>query len=249
MIRAIIIEDEPRGRNALVKMLEAFQHKVELVGTAENASTGRQLISELKPALVFLDIEMPHQNGFDMLADIPVRDFEIVFTTAYDQYAIKAFKFSATDYLLKPFEHDELEEAINKVETRIRNRQGSAGIDVLLQNIRQLSSRENKIALPTSDGLIFVETRNIIRCESDANYTRFFIEQSKPILVSKTLKEFEEMLEEYDFVRVHHSHLINTRHIKRYIKGEGGIAVMSDNSEVEISRRKKESFLNKLKQV
>ncbi len=252
MIKAIIIEDELRGRNALAKMLDAFDDKLVLLGMAENADMGKQLIADLKPDLVFLDIEMPYKNGFDLLAETQGKKFEVIFTTAYNQYAIKAFKFSAIDYLLKPIDLDELERAIDKAIERMNSQKKSdnnAGIDVLLQNIKNLSSNSNKIALPTLDGLVFVPIKDIIRCESDANYTQFFILNEKPLVISKTLKEFEDMLETHDFVRVHHSHLINMLHIKRYIKGEGGIIVMVDNSEVEVSRRKKELFLEKLKVI
>lgn len=252
MIKAIIIEDEQRGRNVLAKMLDTFDDKVVLLGMAENAEMGKQLIANLKPDLVFLDIEMPHKNGFDLLAETQNRKFEVIFTTAYNQYAIKAFKFSAIDYLLKPVDLDELENAIDKAIERInghRKGDNTLGIDVLLQNIKNLSSNNNKIALPTLDGLVFVSIKDIIRCESDANYTKFFILNEKPLIISKTLKEFEELLELHDFVRVHHSHLINILHVKRYIKGEGGIVIMVDNSEVEVSRRKKESFLEKLRLI
>lgn len=252
MIKAIIIEDELRGRNALAKMLDTFDDKLVLLGMAENAETGKQLIADLKPDLVFLDIEMPHKNGFDLLAETQGKKFEVIFTTAYNQYAIKAFKFSAIDYLLKPIDLDELERAIDKAIERMNSHKrndANLGIDVLLQNIKNLSSNGNKIALPTLDGLVFVPIKDIIRCESDANYTQFFILNEKPLVISKTLKEFEDMLETHDFVRVHHSHLINMLHIKRYIKGEGGIIVMIDNSEVEVSRRKKELFLEKLKVI
>ncbi len=250
MIRTIIIEDELRGRNALKKMLEEFDDKIELIGLAEDAESGELLIKNLKPDLVFLDIEMPHRNGFDMLASIKEKDFEVIFTTAYDQYAIKAFKFSAVDYLLKPIDADDLESAIEKVIIKLRSKgKDNSQLDILLQNIRNIQTTKSKLALPTLDGLIFVNTEDIIRCESDDNYTKFYLINSKPILVSKTLKDFEELLNAHNFIRVHHSHLINLAHIKRYIKGEGGVIIMADDSSVEVSRRKKEVFIEKLKSI
>lgn len=250
MIKAIIVEDEASGRNTLLKMLEDFSSRIYVAGTAESAQAGIKLILEHKPDLVFLDIEMPYLNGFEMLEQIPERQFDVIFTTAYDQYAIKAFRFSATDYLLKPYEMDELDDAIKKIEQkRFSGNRNPEEIDVLLRNIRELKKNSNRLALPTSDGLIFVEVKRIIRCESDTNYTRFFIEDAKPVIVSRTLREFEELLDTHDFIRVHHSHLVNINHIKRYIKGEGGVVIMSDNSEVEVSRRKKDIFLSRLKQM
>ncbi len=243
-LRTIIVEDELRGRNAL-KALLITMPAVKFIGEASNVSDARQLIENKEPDLVLLDIEMPYKNGFDLLAELPNRTFDVIFTTAYDTYAIKAIKFSAMDYLLKPINPEELQVAIEKtIEKRSQNdHKPQNQINNLLENLRTINKQNLKLSLPTAEGSIFIPVDEIIRCESDANYTRFFVlSELKPILVSKTLKDYEDLLQGYGFCRVHHSSMINLKHIKKYIKGEGGIAVMIDGAEVEVSRRKRESF-------
>jgi two-component system LytT family response regulator len=247
MIKCIIIEDEARGRNALSHLISEYSDRLALIGMAENGEQGKTLIEQLQPDLIFLDVEMPHKNGFEMLSELGDYHFDIIFTTAYDQYAIKAFKFSAIDYLLKPIDADELDEALRKVFEKHQKKSSiQPSVEALLYNIKQLQGQPKKLALPTIDGIILTDIKDIVRCESDGNYTRFFLMGQKPLMVSKTLKDYEELLEQEDFIRVHHSHLINLWHLKKYVKGEGGMAVMNDGSEVEISRRKKEHFLQKL---
>ncbi|MDP1725840.1 MAG: LytTR family DNA-binding domain-containing protein [Bacteroidota bacterium] len=247
-LKTIIVEDELRGRNALKALLMA-NTSVKFIGEASNVDEAKVLIENSEPDLVLLDIEMPYKNGFDLLAELPNRKFDVIFTTAYDTYAIKAIKFSAMDYLLKPIDPEELFVAIEKtIEKRSKNDYRPQNqIDNLLENLRTINLQNLKLSLPTSDGSLFFSIDEIIRFESDANYTRFFIlNEQKPILVSKNLKDFDDLLQDYGFCRVHHSRVINLRYIKKYIKGDGGIAVMVDGSEVEISRRKKEIFLKML---
>ncbi len=247
-LKTIIVEDESRGRNALRALLLS-NSSIKFIGEASNVDEAKVLIETNEPDLVLLDIEMPYKNGFDLLAELPNRKFDVIFTTAYDTYAIKAIKFSAMDYLLKPIDPEELILAIEKtIEKRSKNDYKPQNqINNLLENLRTINLQNLKLSLPTSDGSLFLSIDEIIRFESDASYTRFFIlNEQKPILVSKTLKDYDDILQDYGFCRVHHSRVINLKHIKKYIKGEGGIAVMIDGSEVEISRRKKESFLKML---
>ena len=246
-LKTIIVEDESRGRNALKAMLSQMK-SVQLVAEAANVDEAIEYIKSLSPDLVLLDIEMPFKNGFDLLAALPNRTFDVIFTTAYDSYAIKAIKFSAIDYLLKPIDPEELSNAIEKTAEKreIAMHQPQLQINNLLE-IRTINKQNFKLSLPTSEGAIFIPIDEIVRCESDTNYTRFFIQtEARPILVSKTLKDYEELLTDYGFCRVHHSHLINLKFIKKYIKGEGGIVVMIDGAEVEVSRRKKEVFQKSL---
>jgi len=205
-----------------------------------------QAIPEHHPQIVFLDIEMPGMNGFEMLEKLPAIDFEIIFTTSYDQYAIKAIRFSALDYLLKPIDREELQKAVQKVIERSHH-PFPQQLEILLQKIHQPISSAQKIALPSMEGLQMIDVNSIISCASDSNYTIFFIRNKKKIVVSRTLKEIEEMLEEYPFLRVHNSYLINLNEIDKYIKGEGGYLVMSDGSNIDVSRSKKETLLNKLR--
>lgn len=247
-LKTIIVEDEARGRNALKAMLSHVSD-VKLIGEASNVDEAIKLIDGSEPDLVLLDIEMPFKNGFDLLAAIPNRRFDVIFTTAYDSYAIKAFKFSAIDYLLKPIDPEELKSAIEKTATKRQNdiHQPQLQINNLLENLKSMNKQNFKLSLPTFEGSLFIPIDDIIRCESDANYTRFHIRnEQKPIMVSKTLKDYDELLTDYGFCRVHHSHLINLKFIKKYIKGEGGIVVMLDGAEVEVSRRKKEVFQKSL---
>jgi len=210
-----------------------------------SASEGIAKISELKPDLIFLDIEMPHMNGFQMLEQLPKINFEIIFTTSYDQYAITAFKFSALDYLLKPVDREELEKAMQKISKKI-NPPISQQLEILLQRINQPSVPVQRIALPTMQGLEFVPVDSIIHCTSRNNYTEFFLKDKKKLLVSRTLKEVEDMLADHSFLRVHNSHVVNLNAITRYAKGEGGYLIMTDGSTIDVSRSRKELLMQKL---
>lgn len=245
MIKTIIIDDESKGRTILKTLLEKYCRNVEVLELADSAENGIIAIKKHKPDLIFLDIEMPHENGFDMLKKLDLIDFEVIFVTAFDHYAVKAFKFSATDYLLKPIDAEELITAVSRVESKIQKKPQEK-MEVLFNNLRSFQNPYNKIGIPTRDGIIFIPINEVIRCESEINYTRFYLQKGEKMLASKTLKEFEELLTEYNFFRVHKSHLINLHHIKRYVKGEGGTVILSDNSEVEVSRRNKEQFLKRL---
>jgi len=246
MIKAVIVDDEPFCCSSLVILLERYCPEVKVTGIYHSGDDALQAIPEHHPQIVFLDIEMPGMNGFEMLEKLPVIDFEIIFTTSYDQYAIKAIRFSALDYLLKPIDREELQNAVQKVIHRSHYPLPQQ-LEILLQKIHQPISSAQKIALPSMEGLQMIDVNSIISCASDSNYTIFFIRNKKKIVVSRTLKEIEEMLEEYPFLRVHNSYLINLNEIDKYIKGEGGYLVMSDGSNIDVSRSKKETLLNKLR--
>jgi len=247
MIKAIIIDDEENSRETLNLKIQKHCKEVEVLATCASAEEGIETIKKLSPELVFLDVEMPRMSGFDMLEDLEQVNFDIIFTTAYNQHAIRAIKFSALDYLLKPINKDELQNAVKRALQKQKHHTGDEQIKSLAENSKAKNGVE-KIALPTADGLIFVELKNIVRLESDVNYTKFFLANKENILVSKTLGDFEELLSENNFFRPHKSHIVNLKYVKRYIKGEGGIIVLEDNTNIFVSRRKKDEFLERIKQ-
>ena len=244
MLNAIIVDDEPYCCEVLSTLLKRYCPEVEVVAVCSSGEEALKAIRRLQPQIVFLDIEMPQMNGFDMLERLPEINFHLVFTTSYDQYAIKAIRFSAIDYLLKPIDREELQRAVQKVSRQVQ-KPVAQQLEILLQKIHQPGA-VNKVALPTMEGLQMVSVDNILRCESDSNYTIIFLKDKQKLVVSRTLKEIEEMLEDYPFVRVHHSYLVNLNEINRYVKGEGGYLVMSDGTTIDVSRSKKEALLKKL---
>ena len=245
MITATIVDDEPYSCEALVTLLERHCPEVKVLDICYSAAGALQSISEQKPQILFLDIEMPHMNGFELLEKLHEIDFELIFTTSYDQYAIKAIRFSALDYLLKPVDWEELKKAVQKAINSM-NHPLPQQIEVLLQKLNHPTIAVNKIAIPTMEGLQMVLVETIINCESDRNYTILFLKNKQKIIASRSLKEIEEMLEDYSFARVHHSHLINLNEVEKYIKGEGGYLLMSDGTTVDVSRSRKEILLKKL---
>ncbi|HSH66748.1 MAG TPA: LytTR family DNA-binding domain-containing protein [Bacteroidia bacterium] len=250
MIKAIIVDDELGARESLSKMIEKNCKQLEVVAKADSALAAFEAITNKQPDLVFLDIEMPNGNAFDLLEKFKEINFNIIFTTAYDHYAIKAIKFSAIDYILKPIDPEELIEAVKRFE---KKQQGEPSVldkqfKTLLSNVRP-ENKLKKVGIPDGDGLIFINLSDIIRCESDGNYTFFILTNGKKIIASRTLGEYEQMFTEDNFFRIHRSHLINLQHVKKYIKGEGGYVIMSDDSQVEVSRRNKNEFLEKLSHV
>lgn len=250
-IKAIIVDDEQHCIDALQTMLAKKCPEVTVLGGVNSVKAAKELIDEVHPDVVFLDVEMPHQNGFELLKLFDKINFDIIFTTAYEQYALKAIKFNALDYLLKPFSVKELQDAVQKCVSRKNAQQpetGNSPLDVFLQNMKTLHQTHKKIALPTINGLVFMPVQNIVRCESTGNYTRIFFTDKKNLMVSRPLKEFEELLTDVDFFRVHNSHLINLQQMQSYIQGEGGFALMSDGTQVEVSRRRKADFLKKAMQ-
>lgn len=244
MIRSIIVEDEKKSREVIQKMLSEYFSNIEVVAVCETIDKGKSAIEQFKPDLVFLDVELPPSTGFQMLNQIGDIKFEVIFTTAFDKYALQAIRISALDYLLKPFTVDDMRLAIRRYEEKVDRQNTMEQFQNLFHNLNHIN--EKKIALPTFTGLTFIAVRDIIRCEAEANYTTFYLVNKTKIVVSKTLKEYEEMLKDYNFFRVHHANLINLEHIKDYIRGEGGMVNMVDGSHVEVSRRKKEEFMKKM---
>jgi two-component system LytT family response regulator len=212
-----------------------------LTGEAETGEEGLKLIKKLQPAIVFLDIEMPRMDGFEMLHQLTEKNFHLIFTTAYDQYAIKAIKYAAFDYLLKPIDIEELKSAVSKISSQHPGATEKR-LAALEQNLQGKNSF-NKIAIPTLDGLLFFDITDIIQLEASSNYTTIYFNNHPRLTASRTLKDFEEMLPADIFFRPHHSHLINLRYIKRYIKGDGGQIEMKNGNFVDVARRKKEEFL------
>ena len=246
ILKAIIIDDEARSRKALQIALNDYCPSVQIAAIAETPENGIEAITKHKPDIVFLDVQMPGMSGFDLLSHFPEIDFDIVFITAHDHYAIKAIRFSALDYLLKPIQIDELMAAVKKAEDKKNNSHTNWQYKSLYENVRNNSNTSGSIAVPTGDGLLFIKTQNIIRCEAEGNYVIIYQVDKEKLLITKTLGDMETVLDPAVFCRVHNSHLVNLSHIKKYIKGDGGYVIMSDNSPVDVSRRKKEEFLNML---
>jgi two-component system, LytTR family, response regulator len=244
----IITDDEQNSRETLRFLLAAISPDTLIVAEAKNTEQAKNYIEKLKPDLLFLDINMAGQSGIEFLEENGTMGCQVIFTTAYNEYAVKAFRLNAIDFLLKPIDPDELEAALNKAKNQ----------PIILEK-SQIQSAQNfmhhkdsqtikRLALPTQEGIHFVDMDNIVFLESMGSYTKFIIENQKPIIVSKGLKEYEDLLSsEYSFIRVHQSNLVNLKHIRKYVKGDGGQLWMSDGTEIEVSRRKKDELLQALK--
>ena len=241
MLKAIIIDDEWKGRVALRQKLLDYCGDVQVVAEAADGEEGMAMIKLHHPHIVFLDIEMPRMDGFDMLRSIDNKNFQIVFTTAYDQYAIRAVKFAAFDYLLKPVDIEELRACIARIRQSAQIHTGQK-LTVLEENLHP-GAALRKIAIPTLDGLLFFNISDIVHLEAQSNYTAVYFQDGTRLLASRTLKEFEELLPQDIFFRAHHSHMINLHYIKRYIRGDGGQIEMQNGNYVDLARRKKEEFL------
>jgi two-component system LytT family response regulator len=239
-MKAIIIEDEKKGREILQKLLNDYCGDVEVVATAADAEEGYEMIRRHAPDLVFLDIEMPGGNGFELLEKFDEINFHIVFTTAYDSYALKAIKFHALDYLLKPIDIDELCAAVAHAQ-KILNRPQPVQYREFIET-RKLDYN-GRISLPVKEGLIYVKLSDIVRIESDGGYSTFYILDGSRHIVSRNLKDYEDILPADSFFRVHKSHLINIRRVKKYLRNDGYFVEMEDGSTIEIARRKKDEFL------
>ena len=245
MLKAIIVDDEPYCCEILAAMLNSDCPEVDIISVNSNAKDSLTAIQKYSPDLVFLDVEMPRMNGFEMLEQLPTINFHLIFTTSYDQYALKAIRFSAIDYLLKPIDREELKKAVQKVKERIQVPIPQQ-LEILMQKLKQPTAPINKIALPTMEGLQMIPVDIIISCESDDNYTILKTKSNKKVLVTRSLKDMEEMLEQHSFIRVHRYYIVNLNEIEKYIKGEGGYLVMSDGTTIDVARNKKEVLLKKL---
>lgn len=242
-LQAILIDDESSSRNSLRQKVLAYCPDIAIVAECESGEEGLKAIEEKKPDIVFLDVEMPRMNGFTMLQQLKNRSFELIFTTAYDHYAIKAIRYSALDYLVKPVEVEELKESVKKAREKREQNTPNARVETLLHNLLDEKSLHSRIAIPSMEGLQFIETGAIIYLEAKSNYTEIFVKDLPKITVAKTLKEFDDLLPSSAFVRIHHSYLINKNHVLKYIKGEGGQVVMRNGSILDVARRKKEEFM------
>ena len=248
MLKAVIIDDVMQARAALRADLKDHCPQVEIVGEAEGVETGIALIRKESPDLIFLDIKMNDGTGFDLLEKIGKGGFKVIFTTAFNDQAIRAFRFSAIDYLLKPVDPQDLKRAVEKYEDEKQTHQDQYRF--LLENFRQFSTAPvKKIALNTHEKVHFVSVNEILRCESDSNYTSFFLQDGSKILVTKTMKDYEDLLEPHGFIRVHHSHFVNINHVREFVKNEGGMLVMKDGSLVPVSSRKKDVVLKRLQEM
>lgn len=244
-MKALIVDDEPNSCEVLQTLLEKYFPSVQVLDSCYSAAEALMSIRLNRPDVVFLDVEMPRMNGFEMLEQLNGTPFHLIFTTSYDKYAIKAIRFSAMDYLLKPIDREELQAAMEKLLRRPQNHLMEQ-LDILLQKMQQPGNPLKKIAMPTLEGLQMIDISNIIYCASASNYTTLHLKQQQKLTVSRTLKEIEEMLEGYSFTRVHHSYLVNLDEITKYVRGEGGYLVMSDGANVDVSKSRKESLLRRI---
>ncbi|MBC7886789.1 MAG: response regulator transcription factor [Ferruginibacter sp.] len=249
-MKAILVDDEPDGIRTLKKLLERHCPQVKIEATCANAVMAKQQLEAMKPDLVFLDIQMPGQSGLEMLAALPVKNFEIIFVTAHNEYLLQALQYSAADYLLKPVDEDRLMEAVLRAEKRLKEGKKEEWTETLLHNLSNKGNpAEMRLCLPTLKGFIILKLDDILYCEAERSYTIFHLEGNKTVTVSKPLLEYDNLLADTTFLRIHKSFLINLYHVKEYHRGEGGMVIMSNNEAIEVSRRKKEQFLIKIKEI
>lgn len=243
-IITLVIDDEPDAVNFITSIVGEYCPDLEVRGKANNVKDGVQLIKDIKPELVFLDVEMPNGTGFDLLTYFPEKNFDVVFITAFNHYAIKAIKFSAVDYILKPINISEFIESVNKIihKRRTNTYYGNENFEALLENLR--TANPSRLVIPTSDGKEYLNPKDIIRIEADRSYSWFFISDKRKILVSKHLKEFQDLLSDRNFFRPHNSHLINLDFVKKFVRNDGGYIEMTDGAQVPISRNRKDLFLD-----
>jgi len=247
MVTALLIDDDIHLRSGLKGLLDRYTNDINIIGEADSVKTGIAAIEKLQPQVIFLDIHLSDGTGFDILEKLGKINAHIVFITAHEQYAVKAFKFSALDFILKPVDPEELQATIAKIKAAVGKENSFEHIDLLLENIRKKVDNYKRIALSTSDGIHLFDVSDIIRCEAKINYTQFYIKNHKPVLISRTLKEYEELLGEHGFERIHQSHLINLSYLKSYIKNDGGYVVMADNTNIPIAQSKKEKLQELIK--
>lgn len=246
MLNALIIDDESKARNVLRLYIEKLVPEITRIENAESVDAALEILRTYKPDIVFLDVEMPHKNGFQFLTGINAPSFDVIFTTAYNQYAIQAIRFSALDYLLKPVDPEELKAAVKRhlEKKELKQTQGELYHN-LVENITKKEVKDFKIAVPSAEGFYFFLIDDIVRLEADKNYTYIYLVNKKPFIASKTLKHFQEMLEDFNFIRTHKSHLVNPRHVSR-LSSNNEFMLLTDGSKVEVSRRKKEEVQKQL---
>ncbi|HRY33338.1 MAG TPA: LytTR family DNA-binding domain-containing protein [Bacteroidales bacterium] len=243
-ITTVLVDDENKSLLTLRKLIEQYCPELIVLGTAGNVRTAVEAIDSLHPGLVFLDISLPDGNGFDILEQVEYKNFHVIFVTASDRYAVKAFEFSAIHYLLKPVNHSELQEAVSRFFHRQEDILNENRLHILRES---LSNRHEKIILPCAEGFCVVELNQITRIEADDNYSWFYLQNGDKILVSKSLGNFEQLLKDLPFIRVHSKHLINIRYLVKYVKGKGGYVIMQDGSHLDVSESRKREFLDKIR--
>jgi two-component system LytT family response regulator len=247
-LKTLIVDDETDAANFIRSIIAEYCPKLKVIGSARSANEGFEMILEHQPELVFLDVEMPHGSGFDLLSRFPKKMFDVVFITAFNQYALKAIKFSAVDYILKPINISEFIEAVDKVtEKRTHLFNQNVNYMALLENLK--STLPTKLAIPTTEGMEYLNTKEIIRIEADRSYCWFYMLDQKKHLVSRNLKEYQDLLTDLNFFRPHNSHLINLEFVKKYVRQEGGYIEMTDGSQIPISRIKRELFLRQMNRM
>ncbi|MGE5108638.1 MAG: LytR/AlgR family response regulator transcription factor [Sphingobacteriales bacterium] len=249
MIRTILVDDEPRGLNTLKKLLQEYCPELKIIGECADADSAKEKIELLEPQLVFLDISLPGKSSFDLLTELEKINFEIIFVTAHNEYTLQAFRYSAVDYLVKPIDEDLLADAVKRAVKRISASAINHNITTLLHNIQKPQpNHEMKLCIPSLKGFQVVDLKDILFCEASGSYTNFYFTNVNNICSAKPIYEYEELLSDAGFVRIHKSYLVNLLHIKEYIRGEGGSVILSNNKEVEVSRRKKEWLMAKMKE-
>lgn len=246
MIQTVLIDDEVDSIRVLQRLLETYCPNVNVIGTASGVDTGVELIRETKPDLVLLDIEMSQGNAFDLLNQLMPLSFQVIFVTAFDNYAIRAFKYSAVDYLLKPVDIDDLRGAVARVRERPETHDLAEQMKILLNNVGMLHLTQQKMAIPTITGLNFVPVQDILRFEAKGNYTVIYLSSGETVMATRTIRDYEEVLPENIFCRIHNSHIINLSHIEKYQKGRGGIVLMEDGTTIEVAARRREEFMRRL---
>lgn len=245
-LKAVIIDDEEASRDTLKNYLLKYCPDVQVMELADSVKSGIKAIEAHRPDILFLDVEMPYGNAFDLLEQVKEPFFETIFVTAFSHYALKALNLSAAYYILKPIEIDELVNAVNKI--RIQKEQKSKEAfhtRILIENIQTVNKQLQKIVLPMMEGFEVIQVKDVIRCEANDNFTNFTLCDGRKLMICRTLKFYEEVLQEFDFLRIHKSHLINIQHVTKYLKGKGGQVVMSDNSTVDVSPNKKEDLMKR----
>lgn len=242
MLNIVIVEDEKHNREDLRTQLSELDPSLKVVGEAASKTEALQVIHQSQPDLVLMDIELHEGTGFDVLNELPQTNFEVIFTTAFEHYALKAIKFSSLDYLLKPINSEELRTAIEKARLKKDEELRRKQLEVLLSTLDQKQEQRN-ICLSTADGIEFIQTSQIQYCEANGSYTNFFLKGGQKLIVSKNLKEYESLLNDHDFMRVHNSFLINLKEVKRFVKSDGGYILMKDGQTISISQKKREDFL------
>lgn len=246
MIKTVLIDDEIDGIKVLERLLETFCPEISVVGKADGVEPGLMMIQLAKPDLVFLDIEMIHGNAFDLLNQLKAIDFQVVFVTAFDSYALKAFKYNAVDYLVKPVKIDDLITAVKKVRQKIDSNAVMGQMKEIMAGVEAIHLSQQKMAIPTLTGLIFVAAKDILRFEAKGSYTAIHFDNGNEILATKQIKEYENVLPDAVFCRIHKSHIINICKIREYQKGKGGRLVMEDGTSIEVSSRRREEFLKRI---